>query len=294
MQKSSTEADEDRAIVDSMLQRFNRHSPLHDPYSSSSGSVSLTPATEDFMSTPPTEMENSVVLVEAVELQKLKLELQEARNEVNRVNQEMHSQNVARSTMEHLTQSSEPDYGYSDDVTEQTLATLQNKFNASAQGNYGWGNGPARPAHVGSNGFGAPYPTQAQVQTRSQPSQSNYRRTGYLNEPTHFPLDQSFRSTSRTSNISNVMNSGMSNSMYTGSSNGMGMGMGVSNNLSNPPTRPSSAFDPGYNQYALPPMYPIGHPTPIGTISSNLSADANEFNFANNMGSSPWNTQVSR
>ncbi|EUC45676.1 hypothetical protein COCMIDRAFT_26132 [Bipolaris oryzae ATCC 44560] len=290
--KSSTEADEDRAIVDSMLQRFNRHSPLHDPYSSSSGSVSLTPATEDFTSTPPTEMENSVVLVEAVELQKLKLELQEARNEVNRVNQEMHSQNVARSTMEHLTQSSEPDYGYSDDVTEQTLATLQNKFNASTQGTYGWGNGSARPAHVGSNGFGAPYPTQAQIQTRSQPSQSSYRRTGYLNEPTHFPLDQSFRSTSRASNVSNVMNSGMSNSVYTGSSNGMGVGMGVSNNLSNPPTRPSSAFDPGYNQYALPPMYPIGHPTPIGTISSNLSADANEFNFTNNMGSSPWNTQA--
>jgi hypothetical protein len=252
----------------------------------------MTPATEDFASTPPTEMDNSIVLVEAIELQKLKLELQEARNEINRVNQEMHSQNVARSTMEHLSQSSEADYGYSDDVTEQTLASLQNRFNASTRSNYGWGSGSARPSHMSSTGFGALHPPQTQVQTRSQPAQAGYRRPGYLNEPTHFPLDQSFRNTGMTNNISNGMNNGMPSSMYNGSNNGIGMG--VSSGLSNPPSRPSSAFDPGYNQYAMPPMYPIGHPTPIGTLSSSLSADANEFSFGNNIASSPWNSQVSR
>lgn len=284
------DAGDDRAAADSLIQRFNRHSPSQDPYSSSSGSVSMTPATDDFAPTPPSEMDNSVVLVEAVELQKLKLELQEARNEVNRVNQEMHSQNVARSTMEHLSQSSEADYGYAEDVTEQTLASLQNRFNASTRSNYGWGNGSAQPNYMGSNGFGTQHPSQTQMQTRPQPAQPGYRRTGYLNEPTHFPLDQSFRSSSSTtSSVNTGIGNCMLNSMHAGSSNVMGM----NSSLSNPPTRPSSAFDPGYNQYAMPPMYPIGHPTPIGTMPSSLSADMNEFSFSNNTGSSPWNSQVS-
>src|SRR3954463_9419641 len=98
------EAHEESAVMDSLMQRLNGHSPPLDPYSSSSGSVPITPATDEFASTPPTEIDNSIVLVEAGDLQKLKLELQEARNEVNRVNQEMHSQHVARSTMEHLSQ----------------------------------------------------------------------------------------------------------------------------------------------------------------------------------------------
>ena len=275
--------------MDSLLQRLNGRSPPQDPYNSSNGSIPITPATDEFAYTPPTEMDSSIVLVEACELQKLKLELQEARNEVNRVNQEMHSHHVARSTMEHLSQSSEADYSYPGDVTEQTLTSLQNKFNASTRSNYGWGNEPARPAYTGSNSFGPPY--QAQMQSKPlpqplpQPIQSGYRRNGFLNEPTHFSLDQSFRS----SGVSNSFNTGMSNGMPNPMSNSMGMGSG----LSNPPSRPSSAFDPSYNQYAMPPMYPIGHPAPIGTMASRLSPDANEFNVQNGMGPSPWNSQVS-
>ncbi|KAG9384477.1 Pumilio-family RNA binding repeat domain containing protein [Pyrenophora tritici-repentis] len=142
--KPKMDAHEESSVMDSLMQRLNGRSPPHDPYSSSSGSVPITPATDEFASTPPTDMDNSVILVEAGELQKLKLELQEARNEVHRVNQEMHSQHVARSTMEHLSQSSETDYTYPGDVTEQTLTTLQNKFNASTRSNYGWGNEPTR------------------------------------------------------------------------------------------------------------------------------------------------------
>jgi hypothetical protein len=291
------EAHEESAVMDSLLQRLNGRSPPHDPYNSSSGSIPITPATDEFAaSTPPTEMDNSIVLVEACELQKLKLELQEARNEVNRVNQEMHSQHVARSTMEHLSQSSEADYSYAGDVTEQTLASLQNKFNASTRNNYGWGNEPARPAYPTCNSFGPPYQAQLQVQpqvqTRPQPTQQNsYRRNGFLNEPTHFPLDQSFRSSGLANNFNTGMGNGMPNNMNNGFNNGMGMNMG--NGLSNPPSRPSSAFDPTYNQYAMPPMYP-GHPAPIGTMPSRLSPDANEFNVPNGMGPSPWNSQVSR
>jgi hypothetical protein len=302
------EAHEESAVMDSLLQRLNGRSPPHDPYSSSSGSIPITPATDEFAaSTPLTEMDGSIVLVEAGELQKLKLELQEARNEVNRVNQEMHSQHVARSTMEHLSQSSEADYNYAGDVTEQTLTSLQNKFNASTRNNYGWGNEPARPAYPGSNSFGSSYQAQPQaqahVQARPQPAQQpSYRRNGFLNEPTHFPLDQSFRSSGMANTFNTGMGNGMPNSMHTGFNNGMnngfgngmpmGTGMNLGNGLSNPPSRPSSAFDPTYSQYAMPPMYPVGHPAPIGTMPTRLSPDANEFNVSNGMGPSPWNSQV--
>lgn len=289
------EAHEESAVMDSLLQRLNGRSPPQDPYSSSSGSIPITPATDEFTSTPPTEMDSSIVLVEASELQKLKLELQEARNEVNRVNQEMHSHHVARSTMEHLSQSSEADYSYPGDVTEQTLTSLQNKFNASTRSNYGWGNEAARPTYTGSNSFGPPYQTQTQpqVQPRPQPPQSGYRRNGFLNEPTHFPLDQSFRSNGMSTSFNAGMGNGMPNPIGIGNSFNNSMGVGMGNGLSNPPSRPSSAFDSGYNQYAMPPMYPIGHPAPIGTMASRLSPDANEFNVQNSMGPSPWNSQVS-
>ncbi|KAF1935471.1 ARM repeat-containing protein [Clathrospora elynae] len=299
--KPKMEAHEESAVMDSLLQRLNGRSPPHDPYSSSSGSVPITPATDEFASTPPTEMDSSIILVEAGELQKLKLELQEARNEVNRVNQEMHSQHVARSTMEHLSsQSSESDYSYAGDVTEQTLTNLQNKFNASTRPNYGWGNEPARPAYAGNNSFGSSY----QAAARPPPAQPGYRRNGFLNEPTHFPLDQSFRSSGMGSGMSNSFSSGMGSGMNSSFSNGMGNGMpgnmsnsfsggmGMGNGISNPPSRPSSAFDPTYNQYTMPPMYSVGHPAPIGTIGSRLSPDASEFNVPNGMGPSPWNSQA--
>ena len=264
--------------MDSLLQRLNGRSSPHDQYNSSSGSVPITPATDEFASTPPTEMDASVLLVEASELQKLKLELQEARNEVNRMNQEMHSQHVARTTMDHLSQSSDQDYSYTGDVTEQTLTQLQNKFNASTRTNCGWANDPARPAYGASNSFGPPY----QVQGRPSNSQAAYRRSGFLNEPTHFPLDQSFRS------------SGMNAAIATGMGNGLGGGLnsGMNSGMNNPPSRPGSAFDPLYNQYAVPSMYPVGHPGPINAMSSRLSPDASEFNVAGGLGPSPWNSQV--
>ncbi|KAF1844655.1 pumilio-family RNA binding repeat domain-containing protein [Cucurbitaria berberidis CBS 394.84] len=276
--KSKMEAHEESAVMDSLLQRLNGRSSPQDHFTSSSGSIPITPATDEFASTPSTEMTDSVLLVDACELQKLKLELQQARNEVDRMNQEMHSQHVARSTMEHLSQSSEADYSYTGDVTEQTLTQLQNKFNASTRANYGWGNEPVRPAYGGSNSFGSSY----QAQPRPPPTQLGYRRNGFLNEPTHFPLDQSFRSSALSSGLTN----GMSNSFTSGMSSGLGNGM------NNPPSRPGSAFDPLYSQYVVPPMYTTGQMAPIGTMGSRLSPDATEFNVANGMGPSPWNSQT--
>lgn len=269
------EAHEESAAMNALLQRLNGRSSPPDTYNSSSGSVPITPATDEYVSTPATEMDASLLLVEASELQKLKLELQDARNEVNRMNQEMHSQHVARSTMEHLSQSSEADYSYQGDVTEQTLAQLQNKFNASTRANYGWGNEPARPTYSGSSSFGPPY--QASVQARPPPAQTTFRPNGFLNEPTHFPLDQSFRSSGAINGLSSSTVNGFNGS--------------VGNNLGHQPSRPGSAFDPIYTQYTIPPTYSTSH-APIGTISSRLSPDASEFKASNGMGPSPWNSQV--
>lgn len=263
--------------MDHLLQNLNGRSSPHEAYNSSSGSVPITPATDEFTSTPSTEMDASLLLVEASELQKLKLELQDARNEVDRMNQEMHSQHVARSTMEHLSQSSEADYSYQGDVTEQTLAQLQNKFNASTRTNYGWANESSRPSYAGSNSFGPPY--QAPAQARPPTAQTGFRRNGFLNEPTHFPLDQSFRSSGMTNNVNGGITSNFGN--------GLGSGM------TQPPSRPGSAFDPLYNPYTMPQMYPIGHPAPASSMTSGLSPDANEFSLASSMGPSPWNSQVS-
>jgi hypothetical protein len=261
--------------MDSLLQRLNGRSSPPDQYNSSAGSVPITPATDEFASTPPSSMDNSVLLVDAFELQKLKTELEEAKSEVNRMNQEMHSHQVARSTMDHLSQSSDTDYSYTGDVTEKTLAQLQNKFNASTRVSAGWGNEPVRPTYSNNNSFGPP---AYQAQARTAVNQPSYRRNEYLNEPTHFPLNQSFRS------------SGMSGGLMAGMSNSFS---GMGNNVSNPPSRPGSAFDPMFNQYAMPPMHASGYPAPVGTIGSRLSPDANEFNVPNGLGPSPWNSQVS-
>jgi hypothetical protein len=293
--------------------------------------------------TPTTDPDS--VVVDVSDLQKLKSELEHARNEVARMNQELHTTHLTKSTLDHIGQSSETDYNYyNGDVTEQTISQLQNKFNASTRTNYSrplqedtfseksdtksfgtgqaiWGNGARQPTAVNNNApMGQQYPAAMNawgndasrsfyggnmnigvgsqgfgpIQPQSRPStgQSNYRgRNGYLNEPTHFPLDQSYRG-------------------------------GLA---SNPPSRPGSAFDTSrYNQYpgytnpaaevtgrgmspTLPPisMPPMGmyvppntmntmtpcQPRPIGSMGTRLSPEAAEFSVEA-MAPGPWNTQV--
>ncbi|KAF2660251.1 ARM repeat-containing protein [Lophiostoma macrostomum CBS 122681] len=307
------------SVVDSLLQRLSEQSPTElrklgvtNEYDNSSngshGSVPITPATEEFSPTPNTEPDSAVV-VNAAMLQKLQTELAEARSEVVRMNEELHTTHQIKSTFDHaISQTETADY-YKGDVTEQTISQLQNKLNASTRPAYGrhdswqddtlseksdtkpfdqgiWGNGARQPYAPPMNGWGAN--TNAHgfgpIQPRPASGHAGYRRNGYLNEPTHFPLDSSFRG-------------GMS---------------------SNPPSRPGSAFDgPRYNQYGgysnavvpggnmsptmppmgMPPMGMYGpsgamtpyQPRPIGTMGTRLSPEAAEFNVAPN----PWNSQVS-
>ncbi|KAF2129027.1 ARM repeat-containing protein [Dothidotthia symphoricarpi CBS 119687] len=281
--KARMDGQDESSVMDSLLQRLNGRSSPQDQYNSSSGSVPITPATDEFASTPPTSTDSSMLIIDATELQKLKAELMEARNEVTRMNQEMHSHQVAQSTTEHLWQTSEADYNYSGDVAQQSLTQLQNKFNTSTRNNYGWGNEPvqaARPPYTSSNSFGPPY--QAQTMARPSSEQSGYRRNNHLNEPTHFPLDQSFRG-------SGGMNASLGNGLSNSFSNNFNIG------LSNPPSRPGSTFEPLYNQYSMSPMYSgPGNPAPIGTMppmGSRLSPDASEFNIPTGLGPSPWNSQ---
>ncbi|OCK80275.1 ARM repeat-containing protein [Lepidopterella palustris CBS 459.81] len=132
-----------------------------------------------------------------------------------------------------------------------------------------------------------PVPVQNQQRPSSGHSRvDNYRggNNQFLNEPTHFPLDQSLR-----------------------------RGM-------NPPSRPGSAFEPRYNQWtSYPPsiasadgaggisptlapiplssmgMYPPANhlpyqPRPIGSMGTRLSPEAAEFSV-DAMAPTPWNAQ---
>lgn len=263
--------------MDSLLKRLNDRSSPQGQFAATHGSIPITPATDECASTPPTELTDPVLLVDASEILKLRQDLQMARNEVTRMSQEMHSQQMTRATMEHLTQSSETDYSYAGDITEQTLTQLQNRFNASTRNNNGWDHQAVRPGYGTANSFGS-----YQAQPRLPIQQSNLRRNGPLNEPTHFPLDQSFRN--------NGMNLGMSGGMNSSFTSAMGGSFG--NGLSNPPSRPDSAFDPLYDQYSMSSLYGHGQLAPIGTMANRLSPDAAEFNAPHGIAPSPWNSQV--
>jgi hypothetical protein len=265
-------------MMESLRQRLNERTPPEDSYKTSfGGSLPITPVTDGYNISPPlmTSSDPSV-LISAMELMNMKGELKAAKDEIARLNQESHSHHVARSTIEHLGQGSEADYGCFGEVTEQTLAQLQNNFNAST-----------RPSYAASNSFGSQYASQAQTQARPPITvgQSTLRRgNGYLNEPTHFPLDQGFRG----GGLSNGVNS------FAGNSMGTTFNATYSNNITNPPGRPDTAFDPSYNQFAISSVQASNYPAPIGTISgSRLSPAANEFNGSTSMGPSPWNSQVS-
>ncbi|KAF3041503.1 hypothetical protein E8E12_002904 [Didymella heteroderae] len=282
---------QDKSVMDSLLQRLNEQSLPDDPYkSSSSSSVPITPATEDNASTTPTmaASADSSVLVNVSELQKIREELQAAKDEIARMNQDAHSHLVAKSTMEHLSQSSDTDCGYNiGDVTEQTLVQLRNNFNASTRAQDGWGNESVRPPYNTSSSFGAQYQGQAQPSARAPilVSQPTARRgNSSLNEPTHFPLDQGFRGGGMNNSLSGFVGNGIA----AGFNTGYGLGM------SNLPSRPDSAFDPAYNQYGGPHMQATNCPNAIGTLGgSRLSPVANEFDVASGMGPSPWNSQTS-
>lgn len=269
---------QDKSMLDSLRQRLNERTSPEDPYkTSSSSSLPLTPVVDGWNVSPPLmSSSDPSVVVSAIELMKIKDDLKAAKDEIARMNQESHSHQVARSTIEHLGQGSEADHSYFGEVTEQTLAQLQNNFNAST-----------RPPYAAGNNFGSQYSTQAQTQARTPVAigQPALRRgNGYLNEPTHFPLDQGFRG------------GGLSNGMNGFTGNGMGAAFNATynNSITNPPSRTDTAFDPSYGQFAMSSVQASNYPAPIGTISgTRLSPVANEFNGSTGMGPSPWNSQVS-
>lgn len=98
---------------------------------SSDSSIPITPATDEF---PDTQE----VVIEAGVLQRMKSELREARNEVVRMSQELHTNNQIKTTFDHaIGQSSESEYYYKGDVSEQTISQLQNNLKASTRPNFG-------------------------------------------------------------------------------------------------------------------------------------------------------------
>jgi len=294
--------------------------------------------------------ESGSTVVEVSELMKLKSELEDARSEVIRVNQLLHTNHLTKSTPDHISQPSEADYNYlKGDVTEQTISQLQSKFNASTRPKYGrheswplqedapseksdskpfgngqaiWGNGIRQPAIINNNAaVGQQYPNvlnswgndssrsffgnnmsmNAQsfgpIQSQSRPStgQSIYRaRNGYLNEPTHFPLDQSYRS-GMVSNPPSRPNSAFDApryNQYTGYVNPTteAPGRNVSPTLPSLPL-PSLSMQPPMGMYAPPNNVAQYQPHPIGSMETRLSPEAVEFSV-DAMTPTPWNAQV--
>jgi hypothetical protein len=147
---------------------------------SANSSVPITPATEELTATPNNELGAQAMVVNVAELLRLKTELQEARNEVDRMNQELHTTHQIKSTFDNAVgQTPETEYYYKGEVSEQTISQLQNKFNASTRQNFGrqeawplqddslseksdtkpfaqgaWNNGGVRQQQYANNGWG--------------------------------------------------------------------------------------------------------------------------------------------
>ncbi|KAF2730524.1 ARM repeat-containing protein [Polyplosphaeria fusca] len=242
--------------LDSIYTQDRSINPTNKDYdSSSTESVPITPATAEFTVTPTTEPDTNGVVVNAGELLKLKQELEDARNEVARMNQELHTTHLTKSTLDHaIGQPSEPAYNYyKGEVSEQTISQLQNKFNASTRPSFGRQESWPQDDNLSEKSYG-PIPSQSRPVT----AHSQYRGRNYLNEPTHFPLDQSYRN-----NVS-----------------------------SNPPSRPGSAFDsrlhfPGFNNPVVVAPYQARS---AGGIGTRLSPEAAEFSVES-MTPTPWNVQ---
>ena len=103
--------------------------------SSSNGSVQLTPATDSFDITPNSEAnEDETVQLDAVELARLKQELNAAKDKIARQEQELSQTRVIKHTFDQaMGPPSEMDFHHSADVTEQTISSLQSAFNASTR-----------------------------------------------------------------------------------------------------------------------------------------------------------------
>ncbi|KAF2203308.1 ARM repeat-containing protein [Delitschia confertaspora ATCC 74209] len=112
----------------------NVNSALRDYDTSSTGSVPITPAAENFSTAGTTDSEPPVVLVDAHAMLQMKKDLDDARNEVARMKQELHATSITTSTLNQaISQTSDADYDYKGDVTEQTISRLQNALNASTR-----------------------------------------------------------------------------------------------------------------------------------------------------------------
>jgi len=98
--------------------------------SSSSGSFSATPATDGYS--------EDTVVVSAAEFERIKTELQEARSGLSRVSQELHATHQIKTTFDHAVGlSTDSDYYYKGNVTDQEISQLQDKFNASTRPSFG-------------------------------------------------------------------------------------------------------------------------------------------------------------
>ena len=165
--------------------------------SSSDGSVPFTPATESFDLGPTRDgdkVESDHSQPDAKELQRLKDELQAANSKIARMDQELSQTRITKHTLDQaLGPPSEMDFQVKDDITEQTISSLQNALNASTRPQVGPSQSRPAPDDSRSDTSDA---LSAGGYNRAQAIWANTSRPVLnLNVPT--PLDQHFHDSGR-------------------------------------------------------------------------------------------------
>ncbi|KAF2006182.1 ARM repeat-containing protein [Amniculicola lignicola CBS 123094] len=273
-----------------------KHMSSVEPDGSSNGSNPITPATDEHADTPSTEPDTQRLIVDVNEYQRLQQQLADAKKEVARMNQELHASHVTKSTLDQaIGQSNEPDYSYfKDDVTEQTISQLQNKFNASTRPSYTgqgwpghdvtdaqseksdakpffgeqaiWSNAGRQPSTTNSVAVNQPYavPTSPWNVDGARSFYGGNVNMGVSVNPTAFgPGQPQSRPPSTGQNSFRARG-------YLNEPAHFPLDQGYRGALaSNPPTRPGSAFDaPSFNQY-------LGYANGIGRGASGDGASPN-------------------
>ncbi|KAL2350451.1 putative meiotic coiled-coil protein 2 [Cryomyces antarcticus] len=107
--------------------------PSKDYADSSTGSSSITPASEVYVTTPKTD-DGLGEVPDAAEMFRLKKELEAAKHKIARMDQELSQTRITKHTLDQaMGPPSETDFQARGDVTEDTISKLQTAFNASTR-----------------------------------------------------------------------------------------------------------------------------------------------------------------
>lgn len=269
----------------------------------SSASIAITPASDKYVTTPPSGSHDGSAETRDIEVQRLKRELEAAQHKIARLDQEMSQNRITKHTFDQaMGPPSEADFSLRADVSESTISRLQNAFNGSTRAPYArtdnWpGHEDARSDtsealpmgafnrnqgiwnHAARRGFGM------NVTTPDQPYPLPLNNTNLGNTRPWFTNNTGCNVNSQGFGPHFLQRSGPPGPRVdTFRSNNQFMNepahfpMGQVPTLMNPPSRPSSTFDTrfnGWRSYAPTAMSTDTHgisppPTPLSFQTMNM------------------------